>query len=336
MAVQIRVRRLGVGATALLLAASFLWMSTDGALADEVRRSPRIGELWFQDLAGAAHYQNPYRQRLQELGYVDGGNVEMIARFANGDTVRAKTLVEDLLASKVDVMLVSIVALPLAVQATSTTPIVCCSFYDPVAEGFAASLARPGRNITGVSWQSPDAAGKRLELVREMVPNVKLVAVLFDDGDRGSVLDADAIRTAASSLGLKAADFKFRDNRTLDAALTAVVRARPHALLLVHGPLAVQHRVRIADFAREQRLPLISEGRDFAAAGALLAYGPSPTDIFRRCAGKVDRILKGAKPAEIPIEQPTKFDLTINESTARRIGIEIPGSLRARADEVVR
>jgi putative ABC transport system substrate-binding protein len=205
-----------------------------------------------------------------------------------------------------------------------------------VAEGFAKSLARPGRNITGMSWQSPDAASKRLQLLVEIVPKVRMVGLLFDVSDRGSVLDADASRTATGRVGLRAIDFKFRDSRTLEAALAAVVRVHPDALLLVHGPLAVQHRDRIAGFAREHRLPLISEGRDFAAAGALLTYGPSGTDIFKRCAGKVDRILKGANPADIPIEQPTKFDLTVNESTVRRLGINIPESIRARADEMIR
>jgi putative tryptophan/tyrosine transport system substrate-binding protein len=323
-------------AVALALAASFLWASTGAALADETERVPKIGELWFQDPAGAAYYQTPYRQGLRQLGYVDGKNVSIIARFANGDTASAQSLVDELVALKVDVMVVSIVALPFAMRATSRIPIVSCGFYDPVAEGFAISLARPGRNVTGMSWQSPDAASKRLALMREMLPKVKTLALLFDASDRGSALDADAARIATGRLGLKVIDFKFRDNATFQAALAAIARVHPDAVLLVHGPLAVQHRDRIAGFAREHQLPLISEGRDFAAAGALLTYGPSGADIFRRCAGKVDRIIKGANPADVPIEQPTKFDLTVNERTAQRLRIKIPESIRARPDEVIR
>jgi putative ABC transport system substrate-binding protein len=333
---KLRVQRFVVGAVALVLAGCFLWTSTKAVLADEAGRVPRIGELWFQDPPGAAYYQTAYRQGLRELGYVDGKNVAFIARFANGDSVRAHTLVEELVTSEVDVLLVSIVALPSAMQATSTIPIVCCSFYDPVGEGFVTSLARPGRNVTGLSWQSPDAASKRLALMLEMLPTVKTVALLFDASDRGSVLDAEAARTATSRLRLKTIDFNFRNSRTLETALAALADVHPDALLLVHGPLAVQHRERILGFAQKHRPPLISEGRDFAAAGALLTYVPSVTDIFKRCAGKIDRIIKGANPAEVPIEQPTTFDLTINESSARRLGIDIPESIRARADEVIR
>ena len=215
-------------------------------------------------------------------------------------------------------------------------PIVSAAFYDPVAEGFANSLARPGGNVTGMSWQSPETSGKRLELTMEVLPGLRRVALLFDPGDPGAVLDANAVRSAATTAGVSITLFEVNESRTFDGMLAAIESDRPRALILVHSPLTVHYRERMVRFAINRRLPLISEGRDFAEAGALLTYGPSIVDMFRRGAGYVDKILKGAKPGDLPIEQPTKFELVVNLKTAKALGITIPQSILVRADEVIR
>jgi putative ABC transport system substrate-binding protein len=187
-----------------------------------------------------------------------------------------------------------------------------------------------------MSWQTPETSGKRLELTMEILPGLRRVALLFDPSDPGAVLDANAVRSAAANAGVRVAAFEFNDSRALDAVLAAIESDRPRALILIHSALSVNYRERIARFAIDHRLPLVSEGRDFAEAGALLTYGPSIVDMFRRGAGYVDKILKGAKPGDLPIEQPTKFELVVNLKIAKALGITIPQSILLRADEVIR
>ena len=306
------------------------------AMAQDRQRPARIGQIWLQDVAGAEPYHRAFRDGMLALGYVDGQNVTYFTRYANGNPDRLPSLVGELIAAKVDVLYVTVKALQAATQATTTIPIVSASFYDPVAEGFANSLARPGGNVTGMSWQTPETSGKRLELTREVLPGLRRVALLFDPNDPGAVLDANAVRSAAASAGLRVTGFEVNDWRALDTVLAAIESDRPRALILIHSPLAVYYRERIVHFAIDRRLPVVSEGRDFADAGALLTYGPSIVDMFRRGAGYVDKILKGAKPGDLPIEQPTKFELVVNLKTAKALGITIPQAILLRADEVIR
>ena len=306
------------------------------ATAQDRQRPARIGELWFQDAAGAEPYHRAFRDGMQALGHVEGRNVTYITRHADGNSVRFPSLVAELIAAKVDVLFITYSAVPVAMHATNTIPIVSAAFYDPVAEGLVKSLARPGGNVTGMSWQSPETSGKRLELIMEVLPGLRRVALIFDPSDPGAVLDANAVRSAAANAGVRVAAFEVNDSRALDDALPAIESDRPKALILIHSALSVNYRERIVRFAIDRRLPLISEGRDFAEAGALLTYGPSIADMFRRGAVYVDKILKGAKPGDLPIEQPTKFELVVNLKTAKALGITIPQSILLRADEVIR
>lgn len=325
-------------ATAIRIAmfVTLIAASTAVATAQDRQRPARVGQIWFQDAAGAQPYHRAFRDGMQALGYVDGRNVTYFTRYAYGNPDRIPSLVAELVAAKVDVLYITAMALPAAKQATTTIPIVSAAFYDPVAEGFANSLARPGGNVTGMSWQSPETSGKRLELAMEVLPGLRRVALLFDPRDPGAVLDAKAVRSAAADAGVSVTLFEVSDPLSLDAVLVAIESDRPRALILVHSPQTVHYRERMVRFAIGHRLPLISEGRDFAEAGALLTYGPSIVDMFRRGAGYVDKILKGAKPGDLPIEQPTKFELVVNLKTAKALGITIPQSILLRADEVIR
>ncbi len=328
--------RLALAAVCSVILVGLTAMSSTVATAEDRQRPARIGQIWFQDPAGAEPYHRAFRDGMQALGYVDKRNVTYVTLYANGNADRLPSLVAELIGAKVDVLYITYIAVPAAMHATKTIPIVSAAFYDPVAEGFVKSLARPGGNVTGMSWQSPDTSGKRLELIMEVLPGSKHVALLFDPSDPGAVLDANGVRSAAANAGVKVAAFEVKDSRALDAVLPAIGNDRPRALILIHSALSVNYRERIVRFAIDRRLPLVSEGRDFAEAGALLTYGPSIVDMFRRGAGYVDKILKGAKPGDLPIEQPTKFELVVNLKTAKALGITIPQSILLRADEVIR
>ena len=296
----------------------------------------RIGELWLADSTASAPYRQAFRQGLRELGYVEGHNIVILSRFANGDATRLTNLVAELVGLHVDVMLVSPRAVLDAKRATTTIPIVCAGFADPVAEGLVASLAHPGGNVTGLSWLSPEASGKRLELAREVLPGLSRVAVLFDGGDTGAVVDVEALRAASRTARVTIQTFEVRGPRDFDGVFAAIAKARPRALIVAHSPLTVFAKTRIVQFAAQRRMPLIDEARDFADVGGLLTYGPRGYDLFKRGATYVDKILKGAKPADLPVEQPTHFELVINLKTAKALGLTIPQSLLGRADEVIR
>ena len=339
--------RVGVGATidsstkrvgyrALLVA--ILWLSTmlsSLTFADDNRKLPKIGELWFQDQRRAAYYQDPFRNTLRDFGYVDGKTATFVTRYADGDATRVSALLTELLAQNLDVLLITPMALPAAKQAKSSTPIISV-FVDPIAEGIAKSLARPSGNITGMSWQTAESSGKRLQYTTEILPNLSRVALLYDSGDPGAALDARSLREAARALKLQVTELEFNNAKQLDAAFATIKHDQAQAIVLVHSPLSVHHRDDIVRFATEARIPFVSEGRDFANVGALLSFGPSVIDMFKRSAIYVHKILKGSKPADLPIEQPTVFELVVNQKTARALGIKIPESILLRADEVIR
>lgn len=305
------------------------------AFADDNRKLPKIGELWFQDQHRAAYYQGPFRNTLRDLGYVDGKTATFVTRYADGDATRLPTLLAELLAQKLDVLWITPLALPAAKQAGTTTPMVSV-FVDPIAEGIAKSLARPSGNITGMSWQTAESSGKRLQYTLQLLPDLKRMALLYDPGDPGAALDARALREAANVLKLLVNELAFRNAKQLDAAFAVLKLDQPQAIVVVHSPLSVHHRDDIVRLATEARIPFVSEGRDFADAGALLSFGPSVNDMFTRSAIYVHKILKGAKAADLPIEQPTVFELIVNEKTAKALGIKIPESILLRADGVIR
>ena len=321
------------GAVFALAVVSAILSST--GFADDNRKLPKICALFFQDQPTAAPYQRALRDGLRELGYVDGKTATFVTRFADGDATKLSALMADILAQKVDVIWVGRRALRVARQMTTTTPLVTF-FSDPIEERLVKSFARPGGNITGVSWQSNESSGKRLQYTMELVPGLKRVTLLYDPGDPSTVLDAEASHKAALGVGLAVDSITFRNAAEFEISLAQIARTKPQAMIVVHNALTVQHRDEIIRFAIRARLPLISEGPDWGQAGALLSYGPSIVDMFTRAAGYMGKILKGAKPGELPIEQPTVFELVVNEKTAKVLGIKIPESIMLRADEVIR
>jgi len=321
---------------AISVPAVLMMILTASALAETEPKVPKIGELWFPDPSNAAPYQTAFRKGLTELGYVDQQNLVIVTRYANGDPSRLPGLVAELIALKVDVMFLAPRALQVAQQATKTVPIVSAGFTDPVAEGFAVSLARPGGNMTGLSWQSNDSSAKRLQLAQEVIPRLHKVALLFDAVDRTAYDEAEASRLAASHARIGSQLFGIRSAGELDATLAAMKKARPQIIIMTLSGLTAFLRERILTFAAVTNLPVISEGRDSAEAGCLLSYGPQTFDLWRRAAVYVDKILKGAKPGDLPIEQPTKFELVVNLKTAKALGVTIPEPILLRADEVIR
>jgi putative tryptophan/tyrosine transport system substrate-binding protein len=319
----------------MLVAAMGLPVPT--AIAREGRPLPKVGEVWMSTAEGAAFYREPFHKGLRDLVYIDGMNVTLLVHYAGGDPQRIPALVDQLIAADVDVMFLIAVAVPYAKQRTSTIPIVCAGFYDPVAEGLVESLAHPRGNITGLSWQSLESDGKRVELGTEILPGLSRIAIVFDDGEPGSVVQAQHAETVAQQFGLRVKLYPdpVRDSESVAKALSSLRRDRPQLLVVGDSSITVTHRKDFASFSIKARIPMISEGRAWAEAGAVVAYGPSGLDMFRRSAIYVAKILRGAKPGDLPIEQPTKFELLVNQSTANAIGLKIPEPILLRADEVI-
>ena len=306
-------------------------LGTGAAIGGEAAALPTVGELWMGTPETAAIYRDAFHAGLRELGYRDGANVKLVTRYALGDLRRIPTMVDELVAERVDVVYLIPAAIRYARQRAPTIPIVS-NVDDPVAEGFAASLARPGGNVTGLAWQSPESVGKRIELANELVPGLKRVTMIFADSD---VMEANLVDQAMQHLGVHVQSLRCAI-QVLSRMLSATLKERPQFIMVLVSALTITHRQRLASFAINARIPLISEGRDWAAAGALVAYGPNPLDMMRRTATYVDRILRGAKAAELPFGQPDKFELVVNRTTADAIGVRIPESILLRADLVIR
>jgi putative ABC transport system substrate-binding protein len=277
-----------------------------------------------------------FTEALRELGWVEGENVVFERRYAENRLERLPELAADLVRLKVDVIAAGGTLAPLAAKrATSTIPIVMTVAGDPVGSGLVDSLARPGGNVTGMSLMAPELGGKRLELLKELLPRLARVAVLWNAANPYSALVFKQVQAASGTLEIEVQSLELRQPDDFDGALEAVQRQHPDALMTIEDPLTFNHRNRIADFAAGQQLPSLSGLIEFAAAGGLMSYGANQADLYRRAAGYVDKILKGAKPADLPVQQPTKFELVINLKTAKALGITIPPSLLARADEVI-
>jgi putative ABC transport system substrate-binding protein len=275
-------------------------------------------------------------EALRELGWVEGENVVFERRYAENRLERLPEMAADLVRLKVDVIAAGGTLAPLAAKrATSTIPIVMTVAGDPVGSGLVDSLARPGGNVTGMSLMAPDLGGKRLELLKELLPRLARVALLWNAANTYSARVFEQVQAASGTLGIEVQSLELRQPDDFDGAFETVQRQHSDALMTVEDPLTFNHRKRIADFAAGQQLPSLSGLSEFAAAGGLMSYGANQDDVVRRAAGYVDKILKGAKPADLPVEQPTKFELVINLKTAKALGITIPSSLLARADEVI-
>ena len=276
-----------------------------------------------------------FRQGLRELGWIEGQNVVIEFRWADGNLERLPALASELVRAPVDVLVVAGgPGVRAARQASPTVPIVSAITSDPVAAGFAASLARPGGNITGGAVQFEDLATKQLEILKETVPNVARVAIL-DDSTVRNVLVQKAAETAAGALGLKSRVFGIRDASDLEGAFRSAKVGRAGAMYVLPSPRFNRSRSHLAELAVKHRLPGIYEDKLYVEAGGLMSYGPNFPDMYRRAARYVDRILKGAKPGDLPIEQPTTFELVINLKTAKALGLTIPPSILLRADQVI-
>jgi putative ABC transport system substrate-binding protein len=302
--------------------------------AQQAGKLPTIGFLGATTPAGGGQLLAAFVQRLRELGWVDGRNVAIEVRWTEGRSERFAEIAAELVRLKVDVILTHNTPPVLAAkQATSVIPIVFASAGDPVGTGVVASLARPGGNVTGLSAGSTDVVGKRLELLREVMPGLRRLAILASDSPH-LVLEIGEVQRAARTFALEVATFEIRRTEDIAPAFEKL-KGGADALYVISDPVTVSNRVRINTLALGARLPTMHSVRDPVEAGGLMSYGANWSDMFRRAADYVDKVLRGAKPADIPVEQPTKFDLIINLTTARVLGLEIPPTLLARADEVI-
>lgn len=303
--------------------------------AEDARKLPRIGQVFGSNPIIAKPWDEAFRQGLRDLGYVEGKNVIFLPRYAHGDSARFPALLSELIALNVDVLFVANTAIPAAMQLTKTIPIVAPTMGDPVRAGFAASLAHPGGNLTGGYTLSVETDSKRLELAKEGVPGLRRAAFMFEVSDVDPQ-EVNELRALAHGVGVTVHPVGVRNLDEIETALKAMKSNRPQVLILSGSPLTLLHRGRIIAGAASYKVPVISEGRDFAVDGALLTYSADYHEMWKRAALHVDKILKGAKPRDLPIEQPTKFELIVNVKTAKALGLTIPQSILLRADEVIR
>ena len=307
-----------------------------GAEAQQARRLPRIGWLGTGTVATAERGLTPFREGMKALGHVEGQTYVLESRYADGRRERLRELAAELVKVPVDVLVVSGTPGALAAkEATTTIPIVFPNSSDPVGTGVVASLARPGGNATGLSLMASDLSGRRLALLRELIPGMGRVAILWDSSNPGMALRVNETQSAATQAKLTLYDAGARNLDELEASFARMRDQRSDALVVTVEAFTLRHMTRIIEFASQQRIPTMYEDRTFVDAGGLVSYGPSSTDNFRRAATYVDKILKGAKPGDLPVEQPTKFELVINMKPAKALGLTIPPSLLLRADQVL-
>ena len=308
------------------------------AEAQQAKKISRIGFLVAGSPSSDAAWIEAFRQGLRELGYVEGHSIVIEYRYGEGKTERYPALVTELVQLKVEVIVVGgATATRTAKKVTTLIPLVMANVTDPVALGLVASLARPGGNITGLSNLAPEIGGKRLELLKEIVPQLSRVAVLGDPSSPSHAPGWRETESAARSLGLQVQSLEVRaPNPDFAGAFSAITRDRADALLTLSQPLIRVYRAQIVDFTAKRRVPAIFHTREFVEAGGLMSYAGDVLELYRRAATYVDKILKGAKPADLPVEQPMKFELVINLKTAKQIALTIPQSVLYRADKVIK
>jgi putative ABC transport system substrate-binding protein len=322
----------------LTLCAMLLALSCS-ALAQQPKKVARIGYLSAADSARESIRSEPFRLALRELGYIEGQNIAIEYRNAEGKLNRYPALAADLVRLKVDIIVTTGGSPTLAAKnATKTIPIVMLGISaDPVEAGLVESLARPGGNVTGITTLSRELGGKRLELLKEAVPKLARVAVLYDPAIRAAVFEVkEVLPVTARTLGLTARSWEIRAADGFEKVFAALNKERPDGLYVTSGPLMNANGKRIADFALKSRLPSVYSTREALDAGGLIYYGADVVDSYRRTANYVDKILKGAKPADLPVQQPTKFELAFNLKTAKQIDVTIPQSMLFRADRVIK
>jgi putative tryptophan/tyrosine transport system substrate-binding protein len=305
------------------------------AHAQQPGKLPTIGFMGGATALAGSQWAAAFVQRLRELGWIDGRNLAIEYRWAEGRNERYAAIAAEVVRLKVDVIVTWATPSTLAAkQATAVIPIVFAAVSDPVGTGLVASLARPGGNVTGLSNQISDTGGKKLELLREVFPGLRRLAIMANVSNPAVVLEMGEVQAAARTFGLEVATLEVRRVEDIASAFDAL-RGRADALYVCSDPLMNTHRVRINTLALGVRLPTMHGLREYVEAGGLMSYGPNVPDLFRRAADYVDKILRGAKPADLPVEQPTKFDFVLNLTTAKALGFELPPTLLARADEVI-
>ena len=305
-----------------------------GARAQQVSRLPTIGFMGTPSAATWTAWTAAFVKRLRELGWIEGRTVAIEWRWAEGRPERFAEITAELVGLKVDVIFTSGGGVPAAMKATSVIPIVFPLAADPLAGGLVKSLSRPGGNVTGLSQQAADLAGKRLEILREILPGLRRLAILTDVGIAQSVIETEEVAAVARTFGIELVRLEIRRAEDIAPAF-AVLKDRADALYVCTGPLVNDNRQLINTTANGARLATIHASRPFIEADGLVSYGPDIASMFRRAADYVDKILRGAKPGDLPVEQPTNFELVINLRTAKTLGIEVPPTLLARADEVL-
>ena len=316
----------------LLLTVLLFTVSPVGA--QQPKKIPRIGYMRFIEVPV---YDAAFREGLNELGYIEGQNIHIEYRFAGGSIERLAEFAAELVNLKVDVIVAgSTQSIDAAKRATKTIPIVFPVTFDPVESGFVASLARPGGNLTGLSTVNPDAAAKRVELIQEVMPRISRLAVLRNPTNSGSRFPLKETEAGAKRLGIRLQILEARSPDDLEGAFRAATKEQANALIVLADALFFAQRGRLGNLAIKHRLPSMFDDAQSVEVGGLISYGASLTDLFRRAAGYVDKILKGAKPADLPVEQPMKFELVINLKTANQIGLMVPPNVLARADRVIK
>jgi putative tryptophan/tyrosine transport system substrate-binding protein len=325
-----RRRFIGAGAAALVA-------MPRAARAQESAKPWRIGFLEAGAPAPNQHFLDAFKRGLSERGYTEGGSIVIVERWGDGQVDRFRALLNELVQEKVDIIVVSSTAGAVAAKATiKTLPVVFVGVQDPVGIGIVSSLGRPGDNLTGFSQAEEEGlVGKRLELFKEAVPPLDRLGLIWNPTAPGVELRLKEARNAATRFGVTLRTFEVRDARELDGIFATMTKERLARLMVLADPLTVRNRAHIVELAARSRIPAIYPFLEFTRVGGLMAYGPSIPELFRRAAGYVEKILKGAKPADLPVEQPTKFDLVINLKTAKALGLSIPRPVLARADELI-
>jgi putative ABC transport system substrate-binding protein len=307
-----------------------------GARAQQAEKVRKIGLLTAGSEGQVRSLHGVLRDGLRELGWIEGKNLTFEARSAEDDLDRLPVLAAELVSLDVDVIVTVGTLAPLAAKrATSTIPIVMAFSGDPVGSGLVASLAHPGSNVTGLSGMAPDLAGKRLQLLKELLPGMSRVAVLWNAANAYSAHSFKETVDAARMLAVELQSLEVRAPADIDGALEAAMSQHADALIVIEDPLTIDHQAKIAEFAIRNRLPMMAGFKMFADAGGLISYGPNPGDFVRESVGYVAKILQGAKPSDLPVEQPTRFELVINLKTAKALGLTIPPSVLGLANEVI-
>ena len=317
----------------------FVALAACGAVAQAQQQPkiPRIGFLTNNSSTGLAAADEAFRQGLRALGYVEGKSLVIEYRYGEGKVGRLAEMAAELVRLKVGVIVTGgPTSTRTAKQATSTIPIVMASDPDPVANGFVASLARPGGNITGLATLSPELSGKRLELLKEILPKLSRVAVLGTSTSPGTARELKEAELAAAAFGVKLQYLNVLDPKDIEAGFRAASKERADAVLVLNSAILLSQRTQVVDLAAKSRIPAIYWAPEFVEAGGLMTYSVSFIDLHRRAATYVDKILNGAKPADLPVEQPKKFEFIINLKAAKQIGLTIPPNVLARADRVIR